>query len=203
MDYLKPFQSNYLYNITVAPTTLAVSLEEVKEFLKLDPADASPNVLLTMLINAAAECFEKITSRTLMDTTFETFRNFLTPAIELRRSPFLGIVNFTYTVDSLPVVIDSTLFSPFIKNDYSYITLKNGKSYPTNGDDILQGIRIEFRAGLGPPLSPLHDDIKVALLNHINMLYENRGDCDNAGCAACLPNTSRCIYNKYIIPEIV
>ncbi len=74
MDYLKPFQSNHLYNITNSPTELAVSLDEVKEHLRLSLSDTSQDTYLTFLIQSATLCFEKITKRTLGATTFETFR---------------------------------------------------------------------------------------------------------------------------------
>lgn len=206
MDYLKPFQSDHLYKITVPPVGLPVSLLEVKEHLRLGLDDTSQDSYLTFLIESAWLCFEKITKRTLLETTFETKRNFLTPAIQLRRSPFIELVSFRHAVFEGAFIdppVDPSLFYIFEKNEYSYILLREGKSYPTDGLDRLQIVTIEFKAGFENPLSPEHSDIKLALLNHISALYENRGDCDKASIASSLPNTSRAIYNKYKILEII
>ncbi len=203
MDYLKPFQSNHLYKITIPPVGLPVSLELVKEHLRLGLDDDSQDAYLTFLIESAWLCFEKITKRILLATTFETSRNFLSPALQLRRSPFINLVSFQYTVNGALVDIDPLLFYIFEKNQYSYVLLQEDKTYPTDGDDILQGIKIQFSAGFTAPLSPQHSDIKLALLNHISALYENRGDCDKASIASSLPNTARAIYNKYKILEII
>ena len=203
MDYLKPFQGNHLYKITIPPVGLPVSLELVKEHLRLGLDDDSQDSYLTFFIESAWLCFEEITKRTLLDTTFETFRNFLNPALQLRRSPFINLVSFQYTVNAVLVDVDPLLFYIFEKNQYSYILLRESKSYPSNGDDILQGIKIQFSAGFTAPLSPEHSDIKLALLNHISALYENRGDCDKASIESSLPNTSRFIYNKYKILETI
>lgn len=196
MDFIKPWLSNFTYFVDVAPVNLALDLDFVKQWLKLDPLDTSQDALLTLLIRAATECAEKITRRTFITTTFLTFRNSFRPAIELVRSRFKSLVSFKYTVNSSLVDVDNTLYYTTFEKDYSKIILKVNSQYPTNGDDILQGIQIKFVAGYGDDPADIPADLQVAILNHLTMFYENRGDCDLASAEESLPNTSRANYNK-------
>lgn len=201
MDYLKRFQSDFPYFIDFPPVGLPISLVEVKEQLRLDPADASQDTYLTLLIEACWICGEQITKTTFLNTDFRTLRNSFVPAIELRRTPFVSLLSFEYTVDGSLIAVDPTLFSIYLKNGFSFIVLNEDKEYPTDGDDILEGIEIKFRAGFGTSLTYPHTDLKLALLNHVSAVYENRGDCDAASIMKSIPNTTRQIYNKNKIIE--
>lgn len=203
MDYLKPYQSNHKYEIIQAPANLPVSLDEVKEQLRIDTSDTSQDTYLTLLIKAVTRFCEKYTKRTIINTGYRTLRNTLTPAIELMRSPFVSLENFKYTVDDALIDVDSSLYQLFELNEYATIAMKPDKQYPADGDDILQGIQIDFTAGYGESLGDNQADLKIAILNHIAELYENRGDCDLDNVMKCLPNTTRCIYNLYRILNIV
>ena len=199
---MKVWFSAFSYVVDVPPVNLAVSLDTVKAWLKLDPSVTSQDAILTLLIEAATECAEKISDRTFITTTFLTFRNSFRPAIELRRSIFQNLVSFKYTVNSLLVDVDSILFYPTFQTGYSQIILRVDSEYPTDGDDILQGIQIKFKVGYGDDPSDIPSALRIALLNHIAALYENRGDCDMASSEKSLPSTSRAIYNKYKILEM-
>lgn len=203
MDYLKPFLSNFPYFIEVPPASLPIELPFLKEWLKIDVSDASQDVLLTLLIESARNCFESFTNRTLINTTFRTLRNFFVPAIELRRSPFSSLVSFKYTVNDALVDVDSSLFYIMQAKDYSKIIQQEDQDYPANGDDILQGIEIQFVAGYGITEADIPSDIKLALLNHITALYENRGDCDCASVSKSIPNATMTVYRKYKILEAI
>lgn len=202
-DELKPFQSFQPYFVDIPPANLAVTLEEVKTHLRLDPSDTSQDSYLTLLIVAASQCFEAYTRRILITTQFQTLQNYLLPSLELYRSPFQSLTSFKYTVSGSLVDIDSSLYYIYLKPEYARILLKDGEEYPINGDDILQGIEIKFKVGYGDDESAIPIDIKLGLLNHIATLYENRGDCDQASIMKALPNTARFIYDKYRIIGLV
>ncbi|MCK5017304.1 MAG: hypothetical protein KAS32_09540 [Candidatus Peribacteraceae bacterium] len=204
-DELKPFQSNHPYFIDIPPAApgLAVTLDEAKEFLRADPpSDAE----LTLLILAAQQCFEAYTRNTLLTTQYKLLHDYLLPSIEMHKTPFQSLTTFKYTVNGSLIDIDSALYYVYLKPDYSKILVKDGESYPQDGDDILQGIEIKFKAGIADDESGVPADIKLALLNHVAFLYENHGDCDNideVSILAALPKTSRLIYNKYRILKLV
>lgn len=203
MDYLKPWVSNFTYFVDVPPVNLPVTLATVKEWLKLDSTDTSQDALLTLLIESATLCAQDISDRILITTTFLTYRNSFRSSIELRRSVFQSLVSFKYTVSSTLTDVDSSLFYTTFEKDFSKIILKVNSEYPTDGDDILQGIQIKFKAGYGDDPANVPSNLRLAILNHLTAFYENRGDCDLASAEKSLPNTSREIYNKYKILEIV
>ena len=177
MDYQKPFRSNFPYFTEVLPTSLPVSLAEVKEWARLDPLDTSQDGLLTSLIESCSNRFSELTGRAIINTTFKTLRDFFSNRIELRRSQLQSIVSFQYTVDDILIPVDPSLFYIVLSTEYSSIFLKDEKLYPTDGDPILQGIEIQFVAGFGTSLTSQYSDIKEALKRHITWSYENRGDC--------------------------
>ena len=206
MDYLKPYQSYFTYLVITPPVELPVSLADVKEHLRLDQTDTSQDDYLTFLIQAAGDFCEEYTSRTLINTGFRTFRNFFAGSIELRRSPFVQLDAFEYSVDGTFTAVDSAVYYTTQEIDFSKIILKNNSNYPSDGDEILQLVRIDFTAGYGDDSSSIPQKLRLAILNHIAALYENRGDCDNCSCAdvmATLPKTSRIVYNFFRPVSIV
>lgn len=206
MDYIKLFISSFPYFVVTAPSGLPVLLADVKEHLKLDPGDTSVDNELTMIINAAASYCEKYTRRTLLTTKFKTFRNSFTPTIELRESPFQSLDLFEYLVSASFTTVTSTLYYTTLEEDYSKILLVTDASYPTNADEQLQNIKIEFTAGYADDAAALkiaQPELYLALLVHIAALYENRGDCDMASASKSLPNSARAFYDSLKILEIV
>lgn len=201
MDYLKPYQEYFAYFVETPPATTPVSLVEVKEWLKLD-AGTSEDAKLNLLILAATTFCESYTRRTLINTEFKTIRSFFSPAIELRRTLLQSVTSFKYTVDSSLVDVDSALYYPTKEKDFSHILLRSNSAYPENGDDIFYGIEIVFVAGYGTASTNVPPDIRVAILNHIAALYENRGDCDKASILKALPNAARLLYDAYRPIEI-
>jgi len=193
----------YSYQVITAPTVLPVSLAEVKEHLRLDPDDDTQDDYLTFLIQTATEFAEERLKRVLINTKFRTYRDWFECCILLRRSKLQTLDLFEYLVDGTFTTVDSDLYYTTDESDYSKIVLKNESCYPTDKDDQLQSIKIEFTAGYGSTAASVPPKIKMALLNHIAALYENRGDCDNASISATLPATSKNIYDMMMIRDLL
>ena len=193
----------YSYIIIVPPAELPVSLEEVKRHLRLDEApDPEVDAELTLLINAATEFGQAYTKLTFVNTTYRTYRDFFECCIKLRRAPFVSLEQFQYLVDGVFIDIDQSIIYTTHDSGFSKIILKTNQSYPSNKDDQQQeSILIDFIAGFGTA-ADVPDALKLALLNHIAALYENRGDCDQDLCKTCLPNAAKCIYSAYQIIDL-
>ncbi len=192
------------YNVTVAPVNLPVSLDDVKEHLRLDPTDTSQDAYLTLLIKTATSFAEKYTRRTFIDTTFETFLSCFCCCIELRRSKVTSIVSFEYLESGVLTAVDADIYYLTDENAYAHILLEDGSTYPTP-DVNAQAVKIVFVAGYGPDDTDIPDELKLALLNHIASLYENRGDCSPANATSkCMgiPSTSKLIYDQFRIEDI-
>jgi hypothetical protein len=96
------------------------------------------------------------------------------------------------------VAVDASLFYVTLEGDYSKLVLKNDKAYPSDIDNQIQSVEIDFVAGYAATAAtwPVErTDLILALLNHLAAVYENRGDCDLANTESLLPATSRGIYD--------
>ncbi len=191
-------QQQITYERIASRTVLPVTILQVKEQLK-DPDDSDS--YLTLLINSAADFFERYTNQILTNSGFKTFRDFFTEAIELRRAKFQSLDTFTYLVDGVATIVPVADFYTTNEVGYSRIVFNTFDSMPQNKDDRLQSVTIEFTAGFGAAQSDIPSDVQLALLQHITWLNENRGDCNqgNTGTAVSLPTMVKAVYDRYEI----
>lgn len=200
----------HYYDIVVPPATpaLAVSLPEVKRWLKIDSADCSRDEDLRMLIEMAQNAFESYTKLTLFTTTFKTTRDFFGQDWELRRGTIRSITRFEYRVGNVLTAVDPATYFLHKKSTrgFGFIALKDGQVWPSAHDIEKDAIEIEFTAGLANDYTEIPADIKLALLTTIACLDSNRGDCSDGECANIgshgLSKTGIAIANKYRIIDI-
>lgn len=191
----------YTYAVTTPPAALPISLALVKEHLRLDPSDTSQDAYLTLLIEAARDFFEKFTGRTLINTSFKTFFDCFRQSFELAQSRFQSLDGFNYLVEGTPTVVPVTSFYVTAEDIYSRIVFPFLDDLPTNKDDEYQSIIVDLTAGYGTSDTAIPSDIKLALLNHVAALYENRGDCGACDCSDInnLPVATQNTYRQYDI----
>jgi uncharacterized phiE125 gp8 family phage protein len=200
--YYKPYERAYTYKILEAPTNLAVTLDQVKDHLRINPG-TEEDTKLTSFIKSATEIAEKYTKRTFINTKFRTYRDCFECCIQLRRSKLQTLHAFQYSKDDSFINVDTNLYYVTDENDFSKIMLKDGKSYPSDIDNRLQAIQIDFTAGFGADSTSIPNDLHEALLNHIAALYEDRGDCNLLTDAeSALPATSLSTYKKNRIWDV-
>ena len=190
----------YPYIETKMKKEPAISLDEIKSYLKLHQSNVVVDNELSLMYETALSYAEKYSRRLFTPTEVKTnrlfwgelrngdFKNIFT----LRRSPLLAVDNITYDDDK-------------ILPECSYKVINNEQGY---GKIILTGdmpeienewlpIEINFTAGyLTMPY-----DIKLAILQHIASMWMNRGDCDNDTYDKC-PRSAKNIYKKYKIMEV-
>jgi uncharacterized phiE125 gp8 family phage protein len=188
----------YTYTVTVPPDCPPVSLDEVKSYLKI--TGAAQDALIEQLTAAATDFAEDYTKRSFIDRTIKTFRDdFTSIEFELRRSPLSSVTSIKYLVDGSLVTVDDSIYYNTKETDFSRIALNDGESWPTDVDVRLQAVEIVFIAGFGEDERSVPDDIKVAIMQHVAALLENRGDCT---LQEALPRASELIYNKNRIMDI-
>jgi len=193
----------FTYNVIVPAVNKPVTLAEVKAQLNIPLADTSKDAYLNLLIDAATAFGEKCTKREFINKTFRTFRNTFADCKELRRSHVSVINSIEYLLDGVFTAVTSTVYGFTDVTGFSHVFLEEDQSWPTDVDNVPQAIKIEFVAGYGPDDTDVPADIKLALLNHIAMMYSNRGDCScDAGNAATLPATTKALYDKIRIMDI-
>ncbi len=223
---------DYTYRVTVEPAVLPIELATVKSYLKV--TSTTDDALITILIGAATTFAEQYTKRDFITRTYETFRDFfprlcnsegyytcghlpgffgtLTTSIggnvgfELDRSPLQSVTSVEYLVDTVLTPVASTVFYNTIEEDYSEVLTLADQLWPDDADKRLQAITVTFITGFGDTAADMPDWVTTGLLQHIAMMYENRGDCiDASGGCACskfLPVTAKVIYQQHRILDI-
>jgi len=192
------------YTVITTPTTTPITLDQVKEQLRLDTSDTSEDTYLTTLIEASRDCFESFTGRILIDTQFRTFFNLFRQSFELRKSKLESLDAFEYSVDSTFIAVESSIYYATQESIYSRIIISEEDSIPTDKDDSFQSIRVDFTAGYGTSEDDIPSDIQMGLLQQVTDLYANRGDCSSCDCSNMggWPAYSAMIYRKYKIKSL-
>jgi uncharacterized phiE125 gp8 family phage protein len=195
----------YNYHVIEEPINLPVTLPEVKEHLKLDPADNTQDDYLTFLVWSVAKYTEEYTKRILINTKFRTYRDIFQNYIKLRRSKLQSLDKFEYLVDDVFTTVPIDLYYVTDETAFSKIVLTFDEEYPINIDNRMQAIKIEFTAGYGTESTDIPQQLRLALLNHLAKVYENRGDCDTDLSTNVieqfLPKLSRGYYEMYRIRD--
>lgn len=198
MGYYKP----YSYKEIARDSSEAIPLSLVKEHIRLSHDNTCEDELIRTYIATARLCFEAFTRRTLITTTYRTYRDIWENGYELRRSPLQSVESVKYyDTDNVLQTLDSSNYYVTDEADYSRLIFNDDAVFPTLKNRE-QAIQIEFKAGYGDTMADIPADIRVALLQHIANMYENRGDCEGDFCENLLPSTARLIYSKYKIMEI-
>jgi len=168
----------YSYFVLVANANLPINLDDLKNHLKILISDTSQDDELILIIKAVGKIAETIMQRTLLETLFRTYRDFFNSVIELGRSRFISLEDFKYSVNDVFQDVGSSLYYTTKETEFSKLILKSGFEYPVDIDIKLDCLQIDFKAGYGVDYLSIPSDIYMALLNHANAVYENRGDCD-------------------------
>jgi len=198
------------YIVTVATTTLPLTVNEVKEHLRLDSDDKTQDALLKVIIIAATEYVEKYTKRDFITRTYETLRDSFADSLEIRRTPLQSVTKVEYLQDGSFLIVSTDVYFAINSNTFSRLTLKAGQVWPTDVDLQEQSVKITFKAGYGNTLSSVPDSLREGLMQHIAAMYENRGDCNEgrvsggmfAGAQKFLPIDTQLIYDLYRIRSI-
>ena len=198
------------YIVAATPTTLPLTINEVKEHLRLDLNDKTQDALLKILIITSTEYAEKYTKRDFITRTYETLRDSFANSLELRRSPLQSVTKVEYLQDGSFVIVSADIYFATASNTFAHLALKEGQSWPTDEDLQEQSVKITFKSGYGNTLSSVPDSLREGLLQHIAAMYENRGDCNDgrvsggifAGAQKLLPVDAQLIYDMYRIRSL-
>lgn len=195
------------YIVTVPPATKPITVAEVKAWLKIPSIVVDQDAIIQMIINSVTTSVEAWTKRTLINTTFLTYRDVFgdineTPVscvpsnfnaysfnaqnsvpVTIRRSLLQSIVSIQYTLNGVLQTMPSTDYKIIKKDSFSKIipvTQTPTPDFPSVwaiADNVPQGIQISFVAGFGANATFVPDELKTAMLMHCASIYTNRGDC--------------------------
>lgn len=205
----------FTYEVTAAPVGPAVPLSTFKEHAKTNPSVS--DALLSLYLQAATKYGEQLTRRDFVNRTYKTFRddfpgtevfnlnslaNSGNVGFEIRRSKLQAVNSVKYLKDDVLTTVASTVFYNTFENDYSKILTRDNQVWPTDADNRLQAIQIEFVSGFGADDTFVPDCIQEAIMLHATQMLQNKGDCDDLNVLDTVPAAAKVIYLQNRIENI-
>ena len=179
------------WKVTTLPATEIFTLQEVKDYLKVD--DSTEDTLISTLLQSARQAAESYLNQALITQTItEKLDRLSNPTIYLSVSPVIAVSSFQYqdgvnslqTYDAANYVVDT-----FLKP--GRLSLGYGKTWPTLYGNI-NDVTITYTAGYGTEPSGVPMQIRQAVLMMVADGYDNREDYIKK-----LPTASEYLLDQY------
>jgi len=179
--------------VSVEPTQEPVTLQEVKEYLRLEDSVDERN--LRPIVEAARRYAEEYLSRSLMSQTLilnldtysdkddplwegiktGPYMNFHKDYIVLPKPPVTSVTSLiTYDDADTGTTFASSKYYVDTSREPARIVLRTGETFPT-ALRVANSIVVTYVAGHSSPYS-IPEPIRLGILQHIAYLYEHRGD---------------------------
>ena len=200
--------------ITTEPTAEPLSLQEVKEYLRVD--DSTDERVVRPLLETARRLAEEHMGRAIMSQTItffvDAYDELADPLWEgTRTGPYLNYYK-NYIVLPRPTVSSVTSVSTFDDADTettmassryyvdsvrepARVVLRQGETFPT-ALRVANAIKVVYVAGYANAYA-VPEPIKLGMLQHIAFMYEHRGDMYEA--AAPMPPMMRQLYAPFVV----
>lgn len=197
----------FTYEVITAPVSLPVFIDTFKNHAKANSSVSDS--LLNLYLAAATKYGEQLTRRDFINRTYKTFRDVFpgtqvfnlnslansgNVGFEIRRSKLQSVTSVKYLKDDVLTTVASSVFYNTFENDYSKILTLNNQAWPTDADNRLQAIEIEFVAGFGKDDTFVPECIKEAIMLHATQMLQNKGDCDDLNVLDTVPAAAKAIY---------
>ena len=200
--------------VSTEPTQEPVTLQEVKEYLRLEDSVDERN--LQPIVEAARKYAEEYLNRALMsqtitlslDTTSDMddplwegmktapYMNFQKNYIVLPKSPVASVTSvITYDDADAATTFAASKYYVDTAREPARIVLRTGESFPT-ALRVANAIVVTYVAGVTSPYN-IPEPIRMGILQHIAYLYEHRGDMYSP--VASTPPMLQMLYSPYRI----
>ena len=201
------------FKVTTEPTAEPLSLQEVKEYLRVD--DATDERVVQPLIIAARQFAESHMNRALMqqtitlniDTALDTENplwegmrtapdiNYYKNYVVLPKSPVQSVTSVkTYNDSDTATTMAATKYYVDTQREPARIVLRTGETFPT-ALRVANAIEVVYVAGYTSAYA-IPEPIRMGMLQHIAYMYEHRGDMYEAQGA---PTLMKSLYAPYVI----
>ncbi|GCD83673.1 hypothetical protein PTHTG4_27370 [Parageobacillus thermoglucosidasius] len=175
------------YRLIEPPTSEPVSLQEVKNYLRIDHTEE--DTFVQSLIVASRQYIEQLTRRSIAVQTWElTLDSFPNDEILIPLPPLKTINSITYMKNGM----QQTLTTYEMDNVSEPARLKG--DWPDT-DNVMNAVKIEFIAGYDTCPEPL----RQAMLLLISHWYENREIVSFNGALNNIPFTVDALVSQYKI----
>jgi hypothetical protein len=201
------------FKVTTEPTAEPLSLQEVKEYLRVD--DATDERVVQPLIIAARQFAEEHMNRALMQQTitlsldavvdqdeplYEGMRtapdlNYYKNYLVLPKSPVQSVTSVkTYDDNDTATTMATTKYYVDTVREPARVVLRTGETFPT-ALRVANAIEVVYVAGYTSAYA-VPEPIRLGMLQHIAYMYEHRGDMYEAQAA---PTLMKSLYAPYVI----
>jgi uncharacterized phiE125 gp8 family phage protein len=189
----------YEYKLITPPASAPITVDAVKENLRIDASDTSQDAFIDRLIDAATGIAEQFLNRQLVTQSWVLFladfhhhhhhhHHSNHHGIELRKRPFASLTKVEYypttwnKTDARTNFDTNQFFIPEATQGRDVrIVLFEDESFPDTFN-VSQAVSVEFVAGQA--VADISEDIKQALHLITAFLFENPGDCcDDCSCS--------------------
>ena len=165
-------------NISSPSTVLPLTLEEVKDHLRVDCDDE--DALLSAYLRAETENVEHTLNRSLVTQTVDLFLDNFTAngTIDLPRSPVQSVTGVNYTIQGSTGVYGSTVSAASYTVDTASVVprvvLSANQSWPDAVLETNNPVRVRYVAGYGAAGSDVPEPIRTAILLRVGDRYWQR-----------------------------
>lgn len=159
---------------TVAPTQMPVTLDDVKDRLRISGSDSDGELLIS--VNAATDyCQEYQWAQYCTATFSERFDRFPSEIL-LRRSPVQSVSSVAYvdTAGSTQTLVANTDYTVDIYSKPARIVPAYGKFWPSTRGHV-NDVTVTYVGGYGTA-ADVPDEIRMAVMLKTAQLYEECGD---------------------------
>ena len=172
-------KGNRFYSIITEPYSNPVTVDEVKEFARIDGEDEDD--ILETFIESVVKLTEAYLGRSLVNRTIRMIMDTWTSReIELPYPPLVSI-------SSVQTIDESNTATTYSSDNYYTITesipgrllIKKDSELPSNTERNYGGYRITYIAGYGNSREDVPQQIRTAIKQWVTLLYENRSMVEN------------------------
>lgn len=159
---------------TSAPANYPVSLQEVKEFLKVDDINSDAEIL--SLIGAATDHAEALCNRPFINREFQATFDSFPRCIELNQTPVqsVDLVEYVDTNGATQTLV-ATEYQVDLGNRFrkARIVEAYNKTYPSTRVQM-NAVTVTFTAGYGADWNSVPDTIKTTIKYLVSHYFINR-----------------------------
>ena len=184
---------------TVAPTVEPVTLQDCKDWLRVDSADDDP--LLTALVTMARESHEDYVRRAYITQTWALTLDRFPSTIQLWRCPVLAISSVTYVdPDGATQTLAGAKYQLDNSSEPARLVPAYNETWPTTRR-VPNAVTVTFTAGYGAAATDVPDIYKTAIKREVADHYEHR-EAIMASAVSTTPHTAHLLLLPHRLIEV-
>jgi uncharacterized phiE125 gp8 family phage protein len=191
-------QRHAFIDVTTAPASLPVTVEEFKTYARIDIDDDDD--LCTALLTAATDITQAETQRSLITRTLTAHYKYWSVLLELPYPPVASVTSVGYLdADDTLTTIDASNYYTILSGPPNLIQFKDTYSFPTLSDRVVP-IRVVFVTGTAAGSVP--PQAKQAIKYLAKHFYDLREAVALAQMPAVVPRTFRSLVDSIRFPSL-